>query len=86
MKELYNIDLDFSEVWRECRAPNLTDHINKYDEYFFQEGMLFKVIQLCILRSSMRVSLIKEKHFGGLVGHFGIDKTLSLLMEKYYWS
>ena len=47
--------------------------------------MLFKGIQLCIPRSFMRLNLIKEKHSGGLAGHFGIDKTLSLLKEKYYW-
>ena len=33
----------------------------------------------------MRVNLIKEKHCGGLGGHFSIDKTLSFLKEKYYW-
>ena len=33
----------------------------------------------------MRLNLIKEKHSAGLVGHFGIDKTLSLLKDKYYW-
>ena len=44
MKELYDADPDFSEAWRECRAPNLTAHISKYDEYFIQEGMLFKGI------------------------------------------
>ena len=44
MKELYDANLDFSEAWRECRAPNLIDHISKYDEYFIQEGMLFKGI------------------------------------------
>ena len=86
MKELYDVDPNFSKVWRECRVPNLTDHISKYDEYFIQEGMLFKGIQLCIPRSSMRLNLIKEKHSGGLAGHFGIDKTLSLLKEKYYWT
>ena len=25
MKELYDADLDFSEAWRECKAPNLTE-------------------------------------------------------------
>ena len=47
--------------------------------------MLFKGIQLCIPRSSMRLNLIKEIHSGGLVGHFGIDKTLSFLKDRYYW-
>ena len=29
MKELYDVDPDFSDVWRECREPNLTNHISK---------------------------------------------------------
>ena len=44
MKELYDVDPNFSKVWRECKVPNLIDHISKYDEYFIQEGMLFKGI------------------------------------------
>ena len=36
MKQLYDVDPDFSKMWRECRAPNLIDHIRKYDEYFIQ--------------------------------------------------
>lgn len=36
-------------------------------------------------RSSIRINLIKENYFGGLVGHFGIDKTLSFVKDKYYW-
>ena len=84
MKELYETNPNYSELWRECREPNLTDHISKYDEYFIQEGMLFKGIQLCIPRGSMKLNLIKEKHSGGLAGHLGIDQTLSLLKEKYY--
>ena len=85
MKEMYDTNLDFSKAWRECRAPNLRDHISKYDEYFIQEGMLFKGILWCIPRSSMRLNLIKETHSGGLARQFGIDKTLSLLKEKCYW-
>ena len=33
----------------------------------------------------MWLNLIKEKHYGGLARHFGIDKTLSLVKDKYYW-
>ena len=34
----------------------------------------------------MRENLLKEKHSGGLAGHFGQDKTLAQLQEFYYWS
>ena len=44
IKELYDADPNFSEVWRECKAPNLIDHISQYDDYFIQEGMLLKGI------------------------------------------
>ena len=33
----------------------------------------------------MRLNFIKEKHCGGLARHFGIDKKLSLVKDKYYW-
>ena len=65
LKDLYDSDPDFSKMWRECRAPSLTGQLSKYDEYFIQEGILFRGIQLCIPRSSMRLNLIKEKHCGG---------------------
>jgi hypothetical protein len=33
----------------------------------------------------MRENLLKEKHNGGLVGHFGHEKTFSQLNSLYYW-
>jgi hypothetical protein len=33
----------------------------------------------------MRENLLKEKHSGGLVGHFGHDKTFAQLNSLYYW-
>ena len=84
MKKLYDSFPDFSKMWRECRAPSLIGHLNKYDEYFIQEDILFKGIQLCIPGSSMRLNLIKEKHCGGLARHLGIDKTLSLVKDNYF--
>ena len=32
----------------------------------------------------MRENLIKEKHSGGMVGHFGRDKTIAILTEYYF--
>jgi hypothetical protein len=46
---------------------------------------LFKNQQLCIPRSSIWLNLIKELHSGGLGGHFGIDKTTTLVKERYFW-
>jgi hypothetical protein len=34
----------------------------------------------------MRENLLKEKHSGGLVGHFGHDKTFSKLNGSYFFT
>jgi hypothetical protein len=34
----------------------------------------------------MRENLLKEKHNGGLAGHFGHDKTFAQINGSYYWS
>jgi hypothetical protein len=34
----------------------------------------------------MRENLLKEKHSGGLNGHFGHDKMFSKLSGSYFWS
>jgi hypothetical protein len=33
----------------------------------------------------MRDNLLKEKHNGGLAGHFGHDKTYAKLSSSYHW-
>jgi hypothetical protein len=50
-----------------------------------QEGLLFKGNQLCIPKCFMSKNLLKEKHSGGLAGHFGYDKTFSKLNESYFF-
>jgi hypothetical protein len=74
LKEMYQEDPDFKESYEACENPLLRDR-HQWMEYMIQEGILLKGIQLCILRCSMRDNLLKEKHSGGLVGHFGHDKT-----------
>ena len=41
--------------------------------------------QLCIQKYCMRENLLKGKHNGGLVKHFGHDKTFSKLNGAYFW-
>ena len=84
LKSLYPEDPDFGEAWKACTEPVTLDR-TKWLDFIIQDGMLFKGSQLCIPQSSMRENLIKEKHSGGLAGHFGHDKTLSLVSENYYW-
>jgi hypothetical protein len=50
-----------------------------------QEGLLFRGNQLCIPIFSVRENLLKEKHNGGLAGHFGHDKTFAKMSESYFW-
>ena len=33
----------------------------------------------------MRELLVQESHGGGLMGHFGVAKTLAVLQEHFYW-
>jgi hypothetical protein len=48
-----------------------------------QEGLLFKVNQLCIPKLLMRDNLLKENHSGGLARHFNHDKTFAQLSSSY---
>jgi hypothetical protein len=82
LKQMYKEDVDFKEA---CKNPLLGDR-SPWNEYLIQDGLLFKGIQLCILKCSMRDNLLKEKHSGSLVGHFGHDKTFAQLSNFHYWS
>ena len=70
LKNLYPKDPNFVESWKSCKELVTLD-MTRWLEYMIQDGMLFKGSQLCILKSSMREKLIKEKHNGGMVGCFG---------------
>ena len=39
----------------------------------------------CVPASSLRELLFREAHGGGLLGHFGVAKTLDVLHEHFYW-
>jgi hypothetical protein len=84
LRNMYANDQDFGEAYEAAENPILRDR-SQWVEYMIQEGLLFKGNQLCILKCSMRENLLKEKHSGGLAGHFGHDKTFAKLNESYFW-
>jgi hypothetical protein len=84
LKEMYRDDADFKEAYEACENPVLRDR-SQWTEYLIQDGLLFRGNQLCIPKCSMRENLLKEKHSGGLAGHFGHDKTFAQLNGSYYW-
>ncbi|MGV7953776.1 integrase zinc binding domain-containing protein, partial [Mycobacterium kansasii] len=53
--------------------------------YVLKDDFLFKGDRLCISRMSLREFLIWELHSGGIAGHFGRDKTIALVEDRFYW-
>jgi hypothetical protein len=85
LRDMYVGDADFGEAYEAAENPVLRDR-SPWIEYMIQEGLLFRGNQLCIPNCSMMENLLKEKHSGGLAGHFGHNKTFAKLSESYFWS
>jgi len=78
IKELYQDDNDFSSILSEC-------NLGAYKDFYLLNQYLFKGKRLCIPQCSLRNSLIRKAHEGGLMGHFGPNKILEVLKEHFYW-
>ena len=61
IKEIYKDYLDFSHILQECSK-------GAYKDFFIHEGVPFKGKILCVPQGSLRQSLVKETHEGGLKG------------------
>lgn len=78
IKDLYATDEDFKLVFEVCKQK-------AQEKFFIADEFLYYLDRLCIPKCSIRQLLVKESHSGGLMGHFGIAKTLSILQEHLYW-
>jgi hypothetical protein len=54
-------------------------------KFFRLDGFQFRENKLCVPNCSMRELLVQESHGGGLMGHFGVAKTLAILQDHFYW-
>uniref|UniRef100_A0A2N9EIL3 Reverse transcriptase domain-containing protein n=1 Tax=Fagus sylvatica TaxID=28930 RepID=A0A2N9EIL3_FAGSY len=78
VKELYVNDDDFASVFGACEKA-------AFGKFYRLDGYLFRENRLCVSNSSMRELLVREAHGGGLMGHFGVRKTLDVLHEHFFW-
>ncbi|GJX62956.1 RNA-directed DNA polymerase [Tanacetum coccineum] len=78
LKHLYADDPDFKEVWAKSVSSPFRDYVRR-------DGLLFKGRRLCVPISSFRDAIILECHQGALAGHFGREKTISLVGERFFW-
>ncbi|KAK8554936.1 hypothetical protein V6N13_016190 [Hibiscus sabdariffa] len=78
IQELYSNDPDFCEKFNACEKCVV-------GKFYRHDGYLFKENRMCIPQGSMRDILLREAHEGGLMGHFGVTKTLQTLKEYLFW-
>ncbi|GKV11626.1 hypothetical protein SLEP1_g22867 [Rubroshorea leprosula] len=78
IKELYANDPDFANVFNACVKI-------AFDKFYKHEGYLFRENRLCVPNCSLRELLVRESHARGLMGHFGVRKTLDILNDHFFW-
>jgi hypothetical protein len=78
VKELYVNDDDFASVFAACEKA-------AFGKFYRLDGYLFGENRLYVPNSSMHELLVREAHGGGLMGHFGVRKTLDVLHEHFFW-
>ena len=79
IKDLYAHDPTFAIPYAKCLTHT------SWDRYYIKDGYLIRANKLCIPESSLRLLLLQESHGGGLMGHFGCDKTFATLCKNYFW-
>jgi len=81
VKEQYPEDPDFGKIYKQL----LNNPRDLEGQYSIFNGFVFRGTKLCLPDSSMREFVVSELHAGGLAGHFGRDKTISLVEDRFHW-
>ena len=79
IKDLYEHDPYFATPYAKCLTHT------SWERYDLKDDYLMRANKLCIPESSLRLLLLQEAHGGGLMGHFGRDKTFATLSKNYFW-
>ena len=86
LKNLYVTYNDFWDIVEQFKNRFSQKIYLIQSEYFIKDEYLFNGKQLCTRIGSMRENIIRKLHSNGLAEHFGKDKRLYLIEDKYCWS
>ncbi|RVW78808.1 Transposon Ty3-I Gag-Pol polyprotein [Vitis vinifera] len=81
LKHCYDNDADIGDVYSSLLSGSKATCI----DFQILEGYLFYKNRLCLPRTSLRDHVIWELHGGGMGGHFGQDKTIALVEDRFFW-
>jgi len=77
IQELYKDDSGFGNMYNACET-------SAFGKFYKLDGYLVKENRLCVPISSMHELLVCEAYMGGLMGYFGVVKTLNALHKHFY--
>ncbi|XP_010530494.1 PREDICTED: uncharacterized protein LOC104807077 [Tarenaya hassleriana] len=71
--------LGLGDIYKECTK-------GAHRLFYMEDDYLFRERRLCIPKCSLRDLILQEAHGGALMGHFGVEKTLVMVKEHFFWS
>ena len=72
-------DADFKDVMQNCKEGRM------WNKFIMSDGFVFRANKIYIPASSVHLLLLQEAHGGGLMGHFGMQKTDDILATHFFW-
>lgn len=79
LKVEYSGDTKLGPIYVALASGSNLDH----PDYSFKDVFPFWHNQLCLPTTNIREIMTKEMHSGGIASHFGEDKTIQLVEEKF---
>nr|CAD1817170.1 unnamed protein product [Ananas comosus var. bracteatus] len=81
----YLDEFNFSLKYKSGESNIVADALSRRSTLLMVMSTQVTGNQLCIPEGSLREQIVRELHGNGLGGHFGRDKTMSMVTDRYFW-
>lgn len=78
IKYLYVNDPNFTNVFNACEKVT-------FGMFYRRDGFLLRENKLCVPNSALHELLVNEAYRGGLLGYFGITKSLDVFLKESFF-